>query len=105
MINCPFDVTSSSLVKNLGRMSIADLIFFESKQFILKSLNNQAPQYMWNFFQGNSECSSQDLRDTATEMRLPMNTCLNGQKRFPTTDPNYGMPLQLRLKRHPPLQC
>ena len=39
-INSAFDAPSSPLIKKLGWMSIADLISFESKQLVLKSLNN-----------------------------------------------------------------
>ena len=63
-------------------MTIADLMSFESKQLAFKSLNNQAPQYICKLFQRNSECSSQDLRYTAMDLRLSMSTFLNGQKRF-----------------------
>ena len=63
-------------------MSIDDLISSESKQLVFKKLNNQAPKYICNLFQRNSDCSSRDLRNTATDLRLPMNISLNGQKRF-----------------------
>ena len=53
-------------------MAIADLISFESKKLVFKSLSNQAPQYTCKLFQRNSECSSRDLRNTATDLRLPM---------------------------------
>ena len=72
----------ASLTKKLGWMSIADLISFEPKQLGFKSLNNQAPHYICNLFKRNSDCSSCDLRNTATDLRLPMNTSSNGQKLF-----------------------
>ena len=37
IIRVPFDAPSSQLTKNLGWMSIADLISFESKQLVCKS--------------------------------------------------------------------
>ena len=64
-------------------MTIPDLISFDSRQLVFKSLSIQAPQYIRSLFQRNSECSSRDLRNTATDLRLPMSTSLNGQKRFP----------------------
>ena len=63
-------------------LKIADLISFESKQLVFKSLNKQAPQYICNLFQRNSDCSSRDLRNTATDLRLPMFTSSNGQRGF-----------------------
>ena len=56
--NSAFDVLSSPLVESLGRMNIADLISFRSKQLVCKPVNNQAPQYICNFFQENFECRS-----------------------------------------------
>ena len=52
------------------------------EQLIFKSLNNQVPQYICNLFQRNSDCSSRDFRNTATDLRLPMYTSSNGQKSF-----------------------
>ena len=85
-------------------MSIADMIAFESKQSVFKSLNNQAPQYICNPFQRNSNCSSRDLRSTAKDLRLPIYTSSNGQKSFLTEEPRYGITLQLRIKRPTPFQ-
>ena len=82
LTNSAFDVPSSPLIRSLGWMTIADLISFESKQLVFKSLNNQAPQYICKLFQRNSECSSRDWRNTATDLRLPMSTSLNDQKRL-----------------------
>ena len=82
LTNSAFDALSSPSKKNIGWMKIADLISFESNQLVFQSLNNQAPQYKCNLFQRNSECSSCDLRNTATDLRLPMYTSSNGQKSF-----------------------
>ena len=84
-------------------MSIDDLISFESKQLVFKSLNNQAPQYICNLFQRNSDCSSQDLRNTATDLRLPMNTSLNGQKRLSYRGAKLWNALANEVKQAPSL--
>ena len=44
MTKSAFDAPSSPLIKNLGWMSIDDLISSESKQLVFKKLNNQAPK-------------------------------------------------------------
>ena len=77
-----FDTPSGPFIKKLGWMKIADLISFEFNQLVFKSLNNQAPQCTYNLFQRNSESSSCDLKNTATDLRLPMHTSSNGQKSF-----------------------
>ena len=43
--NSAFNVTSSRLIKNLGWMSIGDLISFELKQLVYKLSKNKSPQY------------------------------------------------------------
>ena len=78
---------------------MADLISFESKQLVFKSLNNHASQYICNLFQRNSDCSLQDLRRIGTDLRLPMNITSNGQKTFHTEEPYHGITLQVKLNR------
>ena len=103
LTNSAFDAPSSPLIRSLGWMTIADLISFESKQLVFKSLNNQAPQYICKLFQRNSECSSRDLRNTATDLRLPMSTSLNGQKRFSYRGAKLWNNLAFEVKQAPSL--
>ena len=104
LTNSAFDAPSSPNIKNLGWMKIADLTSFESNQLVFRSLNNQAPQYICSLFQRNFDCSSRDLRNTETDLRLPMYTSSNGQKSFFTAEPRYGITVQLVLNRHPRYQ-
>ena len=84
-------------------MTIADLTSFESKQLVFKSLNNQAPQYICKLFKRNSECSSRYFRNTATDLRLPMNTSLNGQKGFSYRGAKLCNNLAFEVKQAPSL--
>ena len=84
-------------------MSIDALISFKLKQLVFKSLNNQAPQNICNLFQRNSDCSSRDLRNTATDLRLPMNTSLNGKKSFSYRAAKLGNALGNEGKQAPSL--
>ena len=103
LTNSAFDAPSSPLIKNLGWMSITDLISFKLKQLVFKSLNNQAPQNICNLFQRNSDCSSRDLRNTATDLRLPMNTSLNGKQSFSYRAAKLGNALGNEGKQAPSL--
>ena len=94
---------SCSLKNNLGWMSIDDLVSFDSKQLVFKSLNYQASQYICNLFQGNSDCSSRDLRNTATNLRLQMTTSLNSQKRFSYRGAKLWNALANEVKQAPSL--
>ena len=101
LTNSAFDASSSPLMKKLGWMKIADLISFESNQLVLMSLNN--PQCICNLFQRNSDCSSRDLRNTATDLWLPMYTCSNGQKSFSYRGTTFWNNLAIYVKQAPSL--
>ena len=49
---------------------------------VFKSLNELAPQYLCNLFTKNSQCSSRNLCNTKTDLRLPKKKSANGQKCF-----------------------
>ena len=49
---------------------------------VFKSLNELAPQYLCNLFTKNSQCSSRNLRNTETDLRLPKKKSAIGQKCF-----------------------
>ena len=100
--NSAFDAISSPIIKNLGWMKIADLISFESHQLVFKSLNTL--QYICNFFQGNSDSSLRDLRNTATDLRFPMYTSLNGQKSFSYWGATLWNNPTIGVKQAPPFQ-
>ena len=70
--NSSYDAPSRPLIEGLGWKTIQELIQNESETMVFKSLNGLAPQYLCNLFTKNSECSSRSLRNTETDLRLPM---------------------------------
>ena len=80
--NSSFDSPSRPLIVSLGWKTIRELVDEESRSMVYKSLNELAPQYMRNLFTRNSACNSRSLRNSATDLRLPMKTSANGQKCF-----------------------
>ena len=66
---------------------------------VYKSLNGLAPQYMRKLFTRNSACNSRSLRNSATDLRLPMKTFANGQKFFSFRGAKLwnGLPVETRL--------
>ena len=70
------------LLKGLGWKTVEELASGESKTMVCKSLNELAPQYLCDLFTRNSSCSSYSLRDTGTNLRLPMKRSANGQRCF-----------------------
>ena len=80
--NSSFDAPSRPLIKGLGWKTVEELASGESKTMVFKSLNELAPQYLCDLFTRNSSCSSYSLRDTGTNLRLPMKRSANGQRCF-----------------------
>ena len=80
--NSSFDTPSRPLTAELGWKTIEELIGYETKTMVFKSLNDLAPQYLCNLFTKNSVCSSRSLRNTDTDLRLPKKSSANGQKCF-----------------------
>ena len=80
--NSSFDSPSRPLIVSLGWKTIRELVDEESRSMVYKSLNGLAPQYMRNLFTRNSAFNSRSLRNSATDLRLPMKTSGNGQKCF-----------------------
>ena len=80
--NSSFDTSSRPLIAKLGWQTVEELISNESKTMVFKSLNDLAPQYLCNLFTKNSACSSRNLRNTETDLRLPKKRSTNGQKCF-----------------------
>ena len=80
--NSSFDAPSRPLIELLGWKTVDELITGESKTMVFKSLNELAPQYLCDLCTRNSLCSSYSLRNTGTDLRLPMKKSANGQKCF-----------------------
>ena len=49
---------------------------------VFKSLDELVPRYLCNLFTKNWKCSSRNLRNTETDLRLPKKKSANGQKCF-----------------------
>ena len=77
-----FDTPGQPLIKRLGWKTIDELIASESNILVFKSLHELAPQYMCNLFTKTSQLTSRNLRNTATDLRLPKKNSKNGQKCF-----------------------
>ena len=80
--NSSFDAPSRPLIEKLGWKTVDQLISSESKTMVFKSLNELAPQYLCDLFTRKSLYSSYSLRNTGTDLRLPMKRSTNGQKCF-----------------------
>ena len=75
-----YDAPSKPLIKDLGWKTIEDLIQYELQIIVYKSRNGLAPRYLYDMFVANSSDSSYNLRNTATDLKLPKKASSNGQK-------------------------
>ena len=77
-----YDAPSKPLLQMLEWKTIVELIADETKMMVCKSLNDFRPQYMVNMFTNNSQLSERNLRNTTTDLRLPLRKSTAGQKSF-----------------------
>ena len=80
--NSPYDASALPLIGSLGWQTIRELIDFETSKMVHKALNALAPDYLRNIFQKVSEATNRPLRNSKTDLRLPLLRTLTGQKSF-----------------------
>ena len=80
--NSSFNADIKPMFEILGWITIQQLIDTQSKIVTFKSLKNLAPKYLCELFNENSACSSRNLHNTNTDVRLPKKNTAKGQKAF-----------------------
>ena len=80
--NSPFDVPSKPLIQSLGWKTIEHLINRQVNPTVFKCVNNIAPKNLCDIFIKNTVDATRSLRNTNTDLRLPLRSSANGQKRF-----------------------
>ena len=97
--NSSYDAPSKPLLQKLEWKTIVELIADETEMMVFKSLNDFGPQYMHNMFTKNSQLSERNLRNTATDLRLPLRKSTAGRKASHTEVPRCGIASQLSAKK------
>ena len=77
-----YDAPSKPLIESLGWKTINDMIQFESRVMVFKSLNRLTPKYLSDLFVANSTNPSYNLRSKDTDLTLPKRKNSIGQKSF-----------------------
>ena len=77
-----FDAPSRPLIEKLGWKTIEDFISEETTTMVFKSLHELAPEYLCCLFTSNTQFASHNLRNTATDLKLPKIKSTNGQNCF-----------------------
>ena len=75
-------MTSVPLRKELGWLSVKEMIVKEASTMMHKSLNDLAPQYLSDLFVRLSEFHTPELRNTKNCLAVPLMPTISGQKAF-----------------------
>ena len=70
--NSSYDSSASALIKTLNWPTVADMIKVETACMVYKSINDLAPDYLSEMFTKNSAYSRKNLRNTATDLQVPL---------------------------------
>ena len=100
--NSSYDAPAGALIQQLKWPNIAEIIKRETATIVYKSLNGLAPTYLSNIFSKNSSRRTVKLRNSETDLRIPLYKTSNGQKSFSYRGAYIcGTALNLRLSKHP----
>ena len=80
--NSPYDAPSQPLLKKLGWQPIKELINIETAMMVYRSMNNEAPSYLMSLLERSSQNTVRKLRNTKTDLKLPLLKISSGQKCF-----------------------
>ena len=96
-------INNNILIKQLGWRTIEEMIQYESRVMVYKSVNGLAPQYLQDIFTRNSENPSYELRSTATDLHIPERNTTSGQKGFSFRGSKLWNSLSAEIKSAPTL--
>ena len=78
----PYDAHSEPLIKKLGWLTIIQLIDTETVKIVYKALHNEAPKYLKELFHRLSDVQNRELRNSKTDLHIPLLRKSSGQKSF-----------------------
>ena len=99
--NSRCDASSNNFIKQLGWRKIDEVIQYEARVMVYKSVNGLAPHYLHDLFTRNIENPSYLLRSTATDRGMPKRNAANGQKWFSFRGAKLWNSLPTELKSAP----
>ena len=77
-----YDTPSVPLLKELGWLSIKEMIPKEISTMMYKPLNDLTPQYLSGLFDSLSDFHTRELRNTKNDLAVPLMRTVSGQKAF-----------------------
>ena len=97
--NSSYDSSASAVIKTLNWPTVADMIKVETACMVYKSINDLAPDYLSEMFTKNSAYSRKNLRNTATDLQVPLMKTCNGQRAFSYRGAGVWNHLDLEVKQ------
>ena len=92
--NSSYDSSASALIKTLNWPTVADMIQVETA-----CINELAPDYLSQIFTKKSACSRENLRNTATDLQIPLVQTCSGQRTFSYRGARVWNHLDLAVKQ------
>ena len=89
----------------LGWPSVQKLIYKETGSMVYKSLNSLAPQYLSDLFVRLSGVHPRELRNSKTDLAIPMFRTGNGQRSFAYRGASLWNSLDLETKMAPSINA
>ena len=97
------DSSAKPLIHNLKWPTINDIIRSETATIMYKSLNGLAPEYLSKRFVKNSTRNIRQLRNTETDLMLPLRKTSNGQRGISFRGSKLWNQLDYDIKQAPSL--
>ena len=97
------DAPAKPLIRSLNWPTIDDIIRSETAITIYRSLNGFVPVYLSNLFEKNSTRYVRKLRNTDTDLSLPLRKTNNGQRAISFRGPKLWNQLEPDTKQAPSL--
>ena len=96
--NSHFDAPSKPLIQSLGWKTMEEMINRQVNLAVFKCLNSIAPKYLCDIFTKNTANATHGLRNTNTDVRLPLRSSANGRKRISFRDAKCWSGLSIEAK-------
>ena len=82
MTNSPYRMSAPPIIKQLGWLTVNDLLETETLKMVYRFINYEAPEYLTGLFQKLTESSARQLRNTSTDLYVPFLKTACGKKCF-----------------------
>ena len=103
--NSSYDAGADALIEKLNWPTISEIIKRETTTMVYKSLNGLVPMYLSNIFSRNSTRDTVYLRNSESDLRVPLFKTANGQKSFAYRGAHLWNSLKSDVKKAPSLSA